>query len=367
MSDYNYQFEDMKFTQDGIDELLVYDRYAIPSADVSKMEEGDIVVATVEGYPKVGVIKQKFYDSKKLVTSVEVILRDETVITVDKNHIIKPLDTTPQHFWDRWAKAAASVEKKEKQGEVEDEFKWLFDGYRYSPGGRIQLMLGQEYRSIVPKRANLSAYNCSVNFSPKIKKEDWKAIKSFPSMAYDAWIAILEVALEEVNIMRRGSGDGINCSTLPPSLYSPKVKKNNIVFYLDKNHSDYLELQDALALGKFSSACVSSEKNDLIQSNDRYKNEIHVEDSIESIMNSLQDMVLYSYTRSNRPIIIDFNALRPRGAFVSGVNGRSSGAVSWMQLFAVVAEILSMGEIDAVDIMEIYTTITLLIEQGGTR
>jgi hypothetical protein len=68
-------------------------------------------------------------------------------------------------LWDRWAKGGSSVEKTlELKHWFENELRWLFDGYRYSLGGRIQLMLGQEF--VTGSRANLTAYNCFVVRSP---------------------------------------------------------------------------------------------------------------------------------------------------------------------------------------------------------
>src|SRR5690606_20612471 len=108
----------------------------------------------------------------------------------------------PYQLWERWAKGGASVEKTQALKEwFENELRWLFDGYRYSLGGRIQLMLGQEF--VTGERANLTAYNCYVIRSPYTFEE---AKKQF--------IDVVKVAFYEASIMRRGGGVGLNLSTI---------------------------------------------------------------------------------------------------------------------------------------------------------
>jgi ribonucleoside-diphosphate reductase alpha chain len=52
---------------------------------------------------------------------------------------------------------------------------------------------------------------------------------------------------------------------------------------------------------------------------------------------------------------------------VKGVNGRSSGAVSWMELYELIARLLQQKKIDNVDFAEIFSEIVHLIIQGGSR
>src|SRR5690606_35981142 len=88
-------------------------------------------------------------------------------------------------------------------------------------------------------------------------------------------------------------------------------------------------------------------------------------DSVDGLFENLADMVSGSY--AGLKVAINFNDLRHRNALVKGVNGRSSGSVSWMELFVLVARLLQMEVIDAVDFAEIFSEITHLIEQGGSR
>ena len=153
---YKFEYENMEFSKDGqLDELIVLDRYAIPTYDGYAV--GDTVVFIADELmetKRVGVIKEIYDDGTYKVRD-----RFGEEHTVRKELMHKPLELKPSQLWTRWAKGAASVEKtKELQEYWENEFRWLFDGYRYSLGGRIQLMLGQEF--VTGKKANLTAYNC---------------------------------------------------------------------------------------------------------------------------------------------------------------------------------------------------------------
>src|SRR5690606_25867949 len=91
---------------------------------------------------------------------------------------------------------------------------------------------------------------------------------------------------------------------------------------------------------------------------------IEVDDSIDGIINALHNVVKLAY--DGRRIIVDFSGLRPRHAPVSNI-GRSSGAASWMTLFALAARLLKQETIDAVDFAELFAYTTNLVAQGGSR
>ncbi|PPA87673.1 adenosylcobalamin-dependent ribonucleoside-diphosphate reductase [Brevibacillus laterosporus] len=346
---YKFEYEAMEFSKDGqLDELIALDRYAISTYD--NFQLGNTVVAIVDKNletKKIATITRKVDEDKFIISD-----RHSTMYTVNKELLQKPLELKPSHMWERWAKGASSVENEdEKKKFWENEFRWLFDGYRYSLGGRIQLMLGQEY--VTGKKANLTAYNCYVARSPK----------SFDNPK-EQFTDVLEVAYKEASIMRRGGGVGINISTIK-TVKGSGATLDNFIFYLDENHADYEELQDRIKLGKFKGVQLVTSKNDF----QRLPKEVKVFKAIDSVDNGLFDnlkqMVQESY--SGFKVAIDFNDLRHRKAIVKGVNGRSSGAVSWMELFVLVAQLLQKEEIDNVEFAEIFSFVVGLIEQGGSR
>lgn len=350
MQKYKFKYEDMKFSKDGqLDELIALDRYAVSAFNDYK--KNDTVVAIVD----------KEMSTKKIGTILKVN-EDNTYTILDRfgiEHVVeeqllqKPLETEPHQLWDRWAKGGASVEKTPALREwFENELRWLFDGYRYSLGGRIQLMLGQEF--VTGKRANLTAYNCFVIRSPYTISDSEKQ-----------FLDVINVAYYEASIMRRGGGVGLNISTIN-KVKGSSTTKNDFIFYLDKEHKDYAELLDRKKLGKLNGVKIITDKDeyDNHSQNNRSK-PINADDSIDGLFSNIKSMVSLSY--DGNKVLINFNDLRERNSIVKGVNGRSSGAVSWMELFILIANLLQQTEIDNVDFAEIFSHITNLIEQGGSR
>jgi ribonucleoside-diphosphate reductase alpha chain len=344
----------MKFSKDGqLDELIALDRYTIPTYDGYKV--GDIVVAIVDktmGTKKVAEI------TKVNNETYEVKDRFGETHTVTKELMHKPLETEPSQLWERWAKGAASVEKTlQLKQKWENEFRWLFDGYRYSLGGRIQLMLGQEH--VTGKRADLTAYNCFVIRSPRAKNK-----------AEDQFLDVVDVAFYEASIMRRGGGCGLNISHIN-TVKGSNSTKASFKLLLEEEHKDSQELQDRIKLGKFDAVEIYTNKDEWEKALDKAKDQghkvykEHVKDSVDDLFDSLKTTVKESYY--NQVLGIDFTKLRHRDAIVKGVNGRSSGAVSWMELFVLIAKLLQQDTIDNVEFAEIFSDIVHLIIQGGSR
>lgn len=344
---YEFEYKNMEFSKDGqLDELIALDRYVVSTYE--GYEVGDTVVAIVDetmGTKKVGVIEEIYEDDTYQVRD-----RFGDTHKVKKELLQKPLELKPAQLWERWAKGAATVEKtKELKQHWENEFRWLFDGYRYSLGGRIQLMLGQEF--VTGKRANLTAYNCFVVRSPEGKENP---VKQF--------IEVLDVAFKEASIMRRGGGVGLNISYINTVKGSGR-KKDFFKFLLPKTHKDYSELLDRKALGKFDAVETITELGRSINP----ESYIEPHDSVEGLFEGLNEMVRKAYEPNVEEVIVDFSNIRHRNAIVKGVNGRSSGAVSWMELYVLVAQLLQQDVIDNVEFAEIYSHIVHLIIQGGSR
>jgi ribonucleoside-diphosphate reductase alpha chain len=347
LTKYKFEFENMEFSKDGqLDELIALDRYSVPTFDGYGV--GDTVVAIVDetmGNKKVCIIEEIYEDE---VYGVKDRLGESYKIR--KELLQKPLELKPSELWDRWAKGAASVEKTDKlRKHWENEFRWLFDGYRYSLGGRIQLMLGQEH--VTGEKANLTAYNCFVVRSPEEKIDP-----------QEQFLEVLDVAYKEASIMRRGGGVGLNISHINTVEGSGRDSEF-FKFLLPKSHKDYNELEDRKSLSKFDKVSTIETLNYSVK-NEQY---IEPEDSVDGLFDALNEVVRKAYDPSIKEIVIDFSGIRYRDAIVKGVNGRSSGAVSWMELFVLVAELLQQEAVDNVEFAEIYSHIVHLIIQGGSR
>lgn len=180
-------------------ELIFLDRYS-PKAAREDIQVGDTVVVMTSDdrrYPakEVGIVEAVEGDevAVRLKVSGEVIRRP-------RSRCDKPLETRPEQMWDRLARAAVEVEVPERREELQREFRWLLDGFRFVPGGRINLMLGSGQ--------NLTAYNCYV--IPVRGRT--------PDVPADSRHAIIDTLGSMVETMARGGGVGINLSVLRPRL-----------------------------------------------------------------------------------------------------------------------------------------------------
>lgn len=343
---YEFKHSNMEFSKDGsFDEVLALDRYAVSVYD--GFEKGDTVVfpSRLEdfGAKQVGEIISVEDES------VFVLDRKGRTHNVEKEVLAKPLETKPVELWERWAFGGASIEKDEIREKIESDMRWLFDGYRYSLGGRIQLMLGQEY--VTGKKAPLTAYNCFVIESPKAVDGN-----------KEQFLEVVDKAFYEASIMRRGGGVGLNVSHIN-TISGTNVGKYTIV--LEDGHLDSNEFVERIDKDKFKGVFTSTSLENILKDKSVYV--ITADDSVDGLFDNMKELVEVAYSNQYSHIAVDFTNLRGRNTIVKGVNGRSSGAVSWAELFALVINLLQKDKIDNVDFAEIYSTITNLIEQGGSR
>ncbi|MBT9587752.1 adenosylcobalamin-dependent ribonucleoside-diphosphate reductase [bacterium] len=169
-------------------EKIFLDRYALKDGSKRSLKDGDTVVAVVDsktGQREIGTVL------KIAQGEVTVQLRDESRITCALEHVDKPVETRGEQMMDRVARGAADVERPELRERWEAEFRWLLDGWKFSPGGRIWTACGSDQQ--------LTFYNCYVIPSPKDSRD-----------------GIFDTLSQMAEIMSRGGGVGINLSTLRP-------------------------------------------------------------------------------------------------------------------------------------------------------
>jgi ribonucleoside-diphosphate reductase alpha chain len=188
-----------RYVCDGISQLVFLDRYAIKDSNKC-IKIGDTVVVLTKDDPKypqkdVGIVKEIDGDQ----VTVELQTTKELFVQEAKK-MDRCLETSPSDMWDRMAKAIVEIEPKEKRKSLINEFRWLLDDFRFSPGGRINAMLGTGQQ--------LTAYNCYV-LPVKTNGSDFNR---------DSRQAIIDTLGNMVEIMSRGGGVGINLSTLRPRL-----------------------------------------------------------------------------------------------------------------------------------------------------
>jgi ribonucleoside-diphosphate reductase alpha chain len=172
----------------GLGEKIFLDRYALKDSSKKTLQQGDTVVVLVDsktGQREIGkVVKLTQRDAL-------VELRDGTQTERALEHVDKPLETTVEQMMDRVAQGAAAVEAPAVQKKWAEEFRWLLEGWKFTPGGRILAACGTEQ--------NLTFYNCYVIPSPSDSRD-----------------GIFNTLSQMAEIMSRGGGVGINLSTLRP-------------------------------------------------------------------------------------------------------------------------------------------------------
>ena len=184
---------------DGISELIFLDRYAMKDPH-KEIKPGDTVVVLVKEDPRfpqkdIGIVRS--VEGDKL--TVELKSSGELLVQ-DRKKVDKPVELRPEDMWRRLAQSAVTVESPEKQEEWRREFLWLLEDFRFSPGGRINAMLGTGQ--------NLTAYNCYVI-----------PIRCDNGGGIDSRQAIIDTLGNMVEIMSRGGGVGINLLLRPRLSY----------------------------------------------------------------------------------------------------------------------------------------------------
>ncbi|MDW8368457.1 MAG: ribonucleotide reductase N-terminal alpha domain-containing protein, partial [Abditibacteriales bacterium] len=170
-------------------EKIFLDRYALKDGSKQSLAVGDTVIVCVDlktGQREIGTVHAL---SNGVAT---VALRDGAMMERPVEHLDKPLEVYPEQMMERVARGIAAVEAtEEKRAEWEKKFRWLLDGWKFVPGGRILTAAGTEQQ--------LTLYNCYVIPSPK-----------------DSRKGIVDTLAQMMEIMSRGVWVGINISSLRP-------------------------------------------------------------------------------------------------------------------------------------------------------
>jgi ribonucleotide reductase alpha subunit/predicted RNA-binding Zn-ribbon protein involved in translation (DUF1610 family) len=168
---------------------IFLDRYAQKDMTRKTLAVGDTVIVVIDsktGQREIGTV------TEMALPKVTVKLRDGEMVVREVENVDKPLETEPEQMMDRVAAGIASVEKNAKLRKTWTEnFRWLLDGWKFVPGGRILTGAGTNQE--------LTYYNCYVVPSPK-----------------DSRHGIMDTLSQMTEIMSRGGGVGINISSLRP-------------------------------------------------------------------------------------------------------------------------------------------------------
>ncbi|HSE37940.1 MAG TPA: adenosylcobalamin-dependent ribonucleoside-diphosphate reductase, partial [Blastocatellia bacterium] len=172
---------------------IFLDRYALKDMSKRTLSAGDMVIVCTDaktGQREIGVVTAMDETAAAGSQRVTVELRDGTQFDCLTEHVAKPIETDPEQMMERVARGIAAVEG-ERADEWYQNFRWLLNGWKFVPAGRILTAAGTDQQ--------LTFYNCYVVPSPK-----------------DSRRGIVDTLSQMMEIMSRGGGVGINVSSLRP-------------------------------------------------------------------------------------------------------------------------------------------------------
>lgn len=172
---------------------IFLDRYAMKDIRKRTLTVGDMVIVCVDtktGQREIGMVSKMDETAATGAGRVTVELKDGTQIDCLSEHVSKPIETAPEQMMERVARGIAAVEG-ERADEWYHNFRWLLNGWKFVPAGRILTAAGTDQE--------LTFYNCYVVPPPQ-----------------DSRRGIVETLSQMMEIMSRGGGVGINVSSLRP-------------------------------------------------------------------------------------------------------------------------------------------------------
>lgn len=378
-------------------ERIVADRYLLKDVKKETLQVGSLVVAVIDKkralHELARVVELK--PEQRLAT---VELRDGFQQELSYDHIDVLKETSPRQMWRRIAKGASTVTKDAKVWE--EKFYQLQTGWKYVPGGRINASMGTGIQT--------TSYNCFV--IPNVGPTPRDYANSFG---------------QTLEIQARSGGVGMNLSQVPPQgtlvPVSDKSRKADLQLVLDVWHADLL---DFLAEDYAHSSKVIRVTKEFLRAVEEgsdwtfYFPDHEVEGYDENWTGSLDDWMdkglpikqgethpaeeLYARIIESGAMVVQdvigvtlvpgdrrgtiantladmweammdgkrvslvLSSLRPRYSYVRGVNGRSSGAYTWGQLFDKGNQVFGQGfgPVGVGEIMSVGCQLTL---QGGSR
>ncbi|MFD1678158.1 adenosylcobalamin-dependent ribonucleoside-diphosphate reductase [Alicyclobacillus fodiniaquatilis] len=378
-------------------EKIVADRYLQKDVKKETLAVGSLVVAVLDK-------KRAYHELARVVAidesagQVTVALRDGVEETLPVQQVDVLRETSPREMWRRVAKGAASVTND--PAHWEEAFYQLQSHWRYVPGGRINASMGTGMQT--------TSYNCFVIPSVGPGLRDYA--ESFG---------------QTLEIQARSGGVGMNLSRIPPQgtlvKASEKSRQAELCLVLDVWHADIedflqasypnstkvvrvskafmraveeeaqwsfvfpdttVDQYDALWNGRIEDwlaeerAVVYSEpvsaralyerilESDAKVLPDLVGTVIYPGDQRSTIATTLGDM--WEQMETGKRVSVVLSSLRPRYSYVRGVNGRSSGAYSWGQLYDKGNQVFGegFGPVGVGEIMSVGCQLTL---QGGSR
>ncbi|QQE77128.1 adenosylcobalamin-dependent ribonucleoside-diphosphate reductase [Alicyclobacillus sp. SO9] len=378
-------------------ERIVADRYLMKDVTKESLQAGSLVVAVLD--------KKRAYHELAAVVSVDkdaqtavVELKDGVQETLPLQQVDVLSETAPRDMWKRVSRGAAEVTNNPDVWA--ERFYELQTGWKYVPGGRINASMGSGMQT--------TSYNCFVIPSVGPTLRDYA--ESFG---------------QTLEIQARSGGVGMNLSRIPPQGTLVPVAEESRLQYLnlvmDVWHADIDEflgtpypnstkvvrinrefiraveededwqfvfpdttvenydemwngqiqswLEAGLPVTKSGNVSAKELYHRILDSgvmvlSDLVGSVLYPGDQRSTIASTLADM--WEKMHDGKRVSVVLSSLRPRYSYVRGVNGRSSGAYSWGQLYDKGNLVFGQGfgPVGVGEIMSVGCQLTL---QGGSR
>lgn len=191
---------DMKMSFDGVQRLIMLDRYSFKDTEKKTLKVGDLVVLTVKSdpqFPARGIGNITEINGSNVTVLLEEVYRqyaetEDCHLTVNIGAIDKPLEIYYEQIAKRNAKGLANVEATDElKAKWEAEFYEELASLNFVPAGRVLYGAGAGI--------DVTLFNCYVMPFPRDSRE-----------------GIGQHRNEAMEIMSRGGGVGTNGSTLRP-------------------------------------------------------------------------------------------------------------------------------------------------------
>ncbi len=149
---------------------IFLDRYAMKDIRKRTLSVGDLVIVCVDtktGQREIGTVTAMDETAAGGAGRVTVELRDGARIECLSEHVSKPIETEPEQMMERVARGIAAVEG-ERADEWYHNFRWLLNGWKFVPAGRILTAAGTDQQ--------LTFYNCLPPEQEILTAEGYKPI-----------------------------------------------------------------------------------------------------------------------------------------------------------------------------------------------
>ncbi|MBI3652760.1 MAG: adenosylcobalamin-dependent ribonucleoside-diphosphate reductase [Acidobacteria bacterium] len=372
---------------------IFLDRYAMKDMKKRTLAVGDLVIVCVDdktGQREIGTVTELEDTAPGAVGRVKVELKDGTVVNRLTEHISKPIETSPEQMMERVARGIAAVE-----GENADDwyarFRWLLNGWKFVPAGRILTAAGTDQQ--------LTFYNCMPPEQEILTAEGYKPIAEVKigdlvvthrnrlrpvlhkfERETEEPIYIIKakklgdddlrltgehkvLAIRSAWVNTHKSRDDLKLQQEPQWIaakellpgdfialpYDGKPKPESAITI--SGYADYDELWwkaiEDISTTHYVGRVLDIEVEDdhSFVSAGMVVSNCYVipspKDSRKGIVDTLSQMM--EIMSRGGGVGINVSSLRPRHSYVKGVNGRSSGSVSWGALYSFVTGLIEQG------------------------